>query len=163
MNSKAFRESILDPALAFLALNTGLQSDDRARILLLAIAGQESDLRHRKQVGGPARGFWQFEKPGGVRGVLNHPASAMRADKLCRALEIEPKEDEVYEAIAYSDHLATGFARLLLWTDSAPLPAINDAEAGWQYYQRLWRPGKPRRTDWDANYSTAVTMVIPPK
>ncbi len=38
------------------------------------------------------------------------------------------------------------FARLLLWTDAKPLPAIGDEQGAWDYYLRNWRPGKPTRT-----------------
>ena len=47
------------PALALLpaAMNT-----PQARCMLLAIGLQESRFVHRRQIGGPARGFWQFER-----------------------------------------------------------------------------------------------------
>ena len=42
-----------------------------ATALLLSIGLQESQFTHRRQVGGPARGFYQFELSG-VQGVLRH-------------------------------------------------------------------------------------------
>lgn len=117
-----------------------------AERMLLAIALQESGLKYRQQVGGPARGLWQFEKGGGVKGVLTHPSSAAKAAKLCADLLYEADADTVHQAIRDNDLLACGFARLLLWTDSAPLPIT--AEEGWKYYFRNWRPGKPHPETW---------------
>ena len=48
---------ILDPAAKLLP---GMDSA-KARVMLLAIGLQESRFEHRRQIGGPARGFWQFE------------------------------------------------------------------------------------------------------
>lgn len=50
-----------------------------ARCQMLAIGLQESRLQHRRQNGGPARGFWQFEKGGGVKGILFHETAQERA------------------------------------------------------------------------------------
>ena len=40
--------------------------------MLFASGMQEDRLDARRQIGGPARGFWQFEL-GGIAGVLSHP------------------------------------------------------------------------------------------
>lgn len=137
----------------------GKKYDSRdARALLFAIGRQESRFEHRKQVGGPARGFWQFEKGGGVKGVLTHKASAASAKKLCEALDVEPTADAVYNALADNDVLAAGFARLLLFTDAAALPAAKPglAQEAWAYYKRNWRPGKPHRQTWDKFWKEAT-------
>ena len=42
-----------------------------ARVMMLAIGLQESRFVHRRQIKGPARGFWQFEQGGGVIGVVS--------------------------------------------------------------------------------------------
>lgn len=124
-----------------------------AERLLVAIAMEESGLKHRRQVAGPARGLWQFERGGGVAGVLSHPESFRDAKALCARLLYEPTAAAVFAAIADNDVLACGLARLLLWSDPAPL-AETDDEA-WAYYMRLWRPGKPSRESWKKNWSTA--------
>ena len=41
---------------------------DEAVTMMLAIGYQESRFEHRRQIRGPARGFWQFEHGGGVVG-----------------------------------------------------------------------------------------------
>ncbi|WP_428309255.1 hypothetical protein [Hydrocarboniphaga sp.] len=127
----------------------------RARLLLVAIAIQESALRYRQQVGGPARGFWQFEQGGGVNGVLTHPATRPLALAVCETLVVTPTAGEVYAAIAQNDLLACCVARLLLKADAAALPDIGDRDGAWAYYQRNWRPGKPHPDKWPANYEAA--------
>lgn len=146
------REAIL-PALALLPAR---MNSPNAIALLLAIGLQESRLTHRRQIGGPARGLWQFERGGGVRGVLEHPSSKKLAAAVCEARGVEPIASRVYEALEDDDVLAAAFARLLLWTDPKPLPAIGDTQSGWDLYIRTWRPGKPHRHTWDALYATAI-------
>lgn len=132
----------------------------KARMMLLAIGLQESRFEHRRQIGGPARGFWQFEKNGGVRGVLGYKTTAVDAVKVCHACNVESRTREVYDQIEHDDILACCFARLLLWTDPMPLPMIGDVEGSWAYYERNWRPGKPHRHTWDALYQQAHNLLM---
>lgn len=127
-----------------------------ARVLLLAIAGQESGFAHRRQTGqGPARGLWQFEQPG-LRGVLRHPASSEYAEHVCATLLYQDRRHyELHEALEHNDILACAIARLLLWTDPQPLP--GDAAGAWELYLRTWRPGRPHPERWPANYAAAMT------
>lgn len=147
---------VLAPALA---LFPSAMDSRAARVLLLAIGLQESRFNHRRQVRGPARGLWQFEKGGGVAGVLNHPASRSLAALACREAGIPAHRDDVYPALEKDDILAARFARLLLWTDAKPLPAADDVSGGWDYYIRTWRPGKPHRHSWDALHRQAQGAV----
>lgn len=126
-----------------------------ARVQLLAIALQESGLAHRRQVGGPANGLWQFERGGGVHGVLSHPASRNWARALCLLRAVAPTDADLYGAIAHDDLLACAIARLLLWTDPDPLPALGDAKGAWDYYVANWRPGKPHPEAWAGHYDAA--------
>jgi hypothetical protein len=131
-----------------------------AEVLMLAIALQESGLRARRQMPvAHARGFWQFEQGGGVRGVLSHPASKTHAERLCSLLVYPSTTASVYEALADNDLLAAGFARLLLWTDPHPLPPLGNHDAAWTYYMRTWRPGKPWPLHWPDNYRTALAAL----
>lgn len=148
----------IDPALELLA-KASVFSDDRARVLMLAIAGQESGWEHRLQIGGPARSFWQFEKGGGVAGVLQHPASAQKIRGVCADLKITCDVPTVYEAMAWNDVLGAAMARLLLLTDPAPLPAVGKVDEAWQYYLRNWRPGMPHPEAWPARYAAALGIV----
>lgn len=127
-----------------------------ARVLLLAIGMQESRFAARHQVGGPARGFWEFEN-GGLQDVLahDHPATRAMLEPALALLQYQP--DECFEAIPHNDVLACLFARLLLWTHPAPIP--EDERNGWAYYLATWRPGKPRPETWGLNFQSALAMV----
>lgn len=132
----------------------------KARMMLLAIGLQESRFEHRRQIKGPARGFWQFESGGGVRGVLMHKTSSYDAAKVCHARGVGSSTKEVYERLEHDDILACCFARLLLWTDAKPLPMIGDVEGSWDYYERNWRPGKPHPHTWPALYQQAHNLLM---
>lgn len=150
---------IVIPGLDLLHRLGGPVRSDRADVLLVAISGQEADWTARKQLRGPARGLWQFERAGGVVGVLNHRATRSLALALCHECGIEPTSHAVHPALADDDVLACGFARLLLLTDPDPLPPVGDEQAAWQYYIDNWRPGKPHRSRWPACYRAALNAV----
>ena len=160
----AFLRLIIIPSTRVLSKLTGHDmGSPAAQVELLAIAPQESGLEHRRQIdsaGNPidtlARGWYQFEKGGGVAGVMNHPASADYAREICERMYVPFNQNDIHEAIAWNGYLATFFARLLLWTDAAPLPAVGDEAGAWLYYERNWRPGAPHPETWPANYRLAV-------
>lgn len=120
--------------------------------LLLAIGYQESRFKHRRQIRGPARGYWQFEE-NGVGGVLRHPATRQHALEVCEALNYPNEVTSVYPALADNDILAAAFARLNLWWVPSALP--EDKNSAWEYYLFAWRPGKPHRSSWDAAWAFA--------
>ncbi|HSH49486.1 MAG TPA: hypothetical protein VK991_12950 [Halomonas sp.] len=132
---------------------------DEAVVMLLAIGYQESGFSHRRQVRGPARGFWQFEQGGGVAGVLRHNATMDIAANVCADLHYDPDAHVVYNALADNDILAACFARLLLWTLPHPLPAIGDADTAWTQYLECWRPGKPHPKQWGKSYARAIEAM----
>lgn len=154
---QSFFPSIYSPAADVAASLIGIPRTRQADTIMLAIAGQESRWTHRAQIGGPARGFWQFEKGGGVAGVLAHRATADRARSLCSALRIEADQATVYEALRWDDTLAVGFARLLLWTDPKALPTAP--RPAWDCYMRTWRPGTPHLATWRARWDAAMSIV----
>jgi hypothetical protein len=134
----------------------GRFASEAATVMLLAIGQQESRFAHRQQIGGPARGFWQFEERGGVRGVLYHQATARHARAVCALRDVMPYAPSVYGALHTDDLLACAFARLLLFTDPYPLPQPGMIITAWDYYLRNWRPGKPHRSTWDTLYTSAL-------
>ncbi|MFY3138025.1 hypothetical protein ACOTFF_15700 [Achromobacter xylosoxidans] len=163
MDLKTMIEAAVTPALALLPAAMDTQA---ARVMLLAIGLQESRFLHRRQIGGPARGFWQFEKGtrasrGGVWGVFLHAASRDHLPALCKARSVACDPDAIYAALEYDDVLAAGVARLLLWTDPKALPPVGDADAGWALYLRTWRPGKPKPDSWPDLYRQAAAQVQP--
>lgn len=144
----------IEPGMEWLHKLGGPVPTPAARTMLLAIGLQESAFCNRCQMGGgPARGFWQFEAGGGVRGVLTHPTSAALAKKACEAACVAPDMITVWRAIEGHDLLACAFARLLLLTDPYSMPTGENE--GWAGYSRVWRPGKPDRARWVQSWATA--------
>ena len=144
---------------AGLGLLPRVMTSDEALVMMIAIGLQESRFVHRKQIGGPALGFWQFEKHGGVKGVMQHASSKKHAERVCAKLSIPFDRTVIYNSLAYNDPLAAAFARLLLWTDPKPLPELGDVNGAWDYYIRNWRPGKPHRRTWNALYAQALDYI----
>jgi hypothetical protein len=155
MNPFTFIRLGLEPGFSLLPkrMNT-----PKAQAMVLAIALQESDLKHRRQVKGPARSYLQFERSG-ISGVLSHGASEEYARGVCQSLDISPTVDAVYTAIEYCDPLAVAFARLLLWTDAAALPDQHHDREAWDVYLRTWRPGKPHAARWGGCSGVAHDLV----
>ena len=158
MAPETFLANALIPALRLLPPKMDTPA---ARAMVLAICLQESRMKYRRQLGGPARGYAQFELGGGVRGVLTHPASQAHIKYVLTALDYDPMSDPAacYQAIEHNDILAAAFARLLLWTLPTPLPMRGDAQGGWDTYIAAWRPGKPHRDTFDAFYDQAWSLV----
>lgn len=153
----------IEPALELLPAR---MDSPRARVMLLAIGLQESRLIHRYQktsdpyTKGPARGLWQFERAGGVRGVMKHRASDDLAQWVCKQRGTAFDDVLIHARLEFDDVLAAAFARLLLWTDPKPLPALDAShEEAWSLYTRTWRPGKPHRQTWDAFHDQAITTL----
>jgi len=146
---------------AALSLLPATMDTPAARAMLLAIGLQESKFQHRRQVQGPARGYWQFELVG-VLGVAEHRASRSVASSVCEQLGY-PQNNiaAIYDAIADNDVLACAFARLLLWTLPDALPRRDDAPVGWSQYRRTWRPGRPHPETWAACWDQAWALVEP--
>lgn len=130
-----------------------------ARAMIMAICLQESKLQLRKQVNGPAKGYAQFEKSGGVAEVFANAASMTHAKMVCAGLDVSPTVTAVYTALEHNDILAAAFARLLLWTLPQALPTKEDPEEGWRQYVHAWRPGKPHRETWDNYYAQAWQLA----
>ncbi|SDI77904.1 hypothetical protein SAMN05216588_12468 [Pseudomonas flavescens] len=157
MTLSELRERAIAPALALLPARL---SGAMAEVMLLSITQQEDPEQRRRQwPAGPARGLWQFEQAGGVRGVLNHVSSRKHALAVCIARSVTPEPATAWAALEHDDVLAAVFARLLLWTDPRPLPCANDPVGAWDLYERTWRPGKPHPQRWRARFAAAVREV----
>ena len=127
---------------------------------LLTIAQQETGLQaRRQQADGPARSLFQFEL-GGVKGVLEHPASSTLIQQMLTEMVYAGMSPaQVLAAMEFDQVLAATFARLALVRDPAPLPNRNQADAGWAYYVRIWDPGVPRPMTWWDNWQRAWATV----
>lgn len=137
-----------------------------AKAMLITTAMQESRWDERRQIGGPARGFWQFEEGtpetrGGVTGVLMHWASGPLIKSVLDRLDYDHRPKTSYIAIEHNDVLAFAYARCLLWTFPLKLPGREHINAAWEQYLETWRPGKPHRATWDAFYKRAWEIVEP--
>lgn len=148
--------SAIRPALKIIDLKESPES----LVMIFAIGLQESAFALRRQMNnGPAASFWQFEKGGGVRGVLQHSASKDKAIVLCAARGVLPDSQSVWQVMLTDDVMGAGMARLLLLTDPKPIPKISDTQGAWNYYERNWRPGKPHPAKWPAYHNQAVEFV----
>lgn len=149
-------KTLIIPACDYLAGYYGLVTGPAAYVMTAAPGQQESNYEARDQLEvqngklvagavGPATGFWQFEKMGGVHGVMTHAASRNIARDLAKAVGVDWTEDAIWRFFTTmeGDELAVSFARLLLLTDPQPLPepTLANEEKAFGYYLRNWRPG----------------------
>lgn len=133
-----------------------------ASVLLYATNRQENPKRLPKQVGGPAVGDYQFEKGGGVRGVMYHDAVRGTTAKVCAARGAPFDAEAIYQALKTDPVLAAALARLLYYTDPKALPDAGDEAGAWALYLRTWRPGayarqpEELRAKWRKSYAEAM-------
>lgn len=160
MLPQPFHNGIVVPACSRLVPD---HDSAEARVMLMAIAGQESAWSVRVQTPvGFARSYWQCEKNGAVMAVLTNDLTRDRIVNFARSIDIPPGIDTIYEAIAWNDPLACMLARLNLLLDPPPLPALGDKQAAWECYERVWRPGTPRPDTWDDRYAMAIVCAATP-
>lgn len=163
---------IMLDAILHRAVNPALQllpakmDSDAARVMLLAAGLQESHFQWRFQKTsdpyrhGPAKGFWQGER-GGVFCVMTNKATRADAEAVCKARGVPFDQVLIHERFEHDDVLAAAFARLILWADPKPLPAVDaDHETAWLCYLRCWRPGKPHRETWNDYHVLARAQVL---
>jgi len=138
----------------------------QARAMMLAICLQESRFEARRQlVGspprpvGPAMGFGQFERGGGVTGVLIHPSTRRYILPVLDAMQYDHEPETSWLAIQHNDILAMVYVRLNLWWLPNPLPERGQHEVAWGQYLDAWRPGKPHRGTWDSFFDQAWGMI----
>jgi len=162
---------LLDDIDAGLALLPSKMRTPAARVLLYATNRQENPNRCARQIVkvdgklqpiGPTAGDYQFEKGGGVKGVLTHPASSRYAQACCFVRGVLHTPDDVFKAIQTDPVLAAALARLLHYTDPKALPALGDEQGNWELYLRTWRPGAyarqpdELRAKWSKSYAEAM-------
>lgn len=135
-------------------------ASDAATAMLLAIALQESKGEYRRQISGPARGFWQFEWSG-VFNTLTHYQTRKPLEKALATLRYVPDPEVCVRAIEHNDVLAAAFARCLLWSYPEPLPSRDEPDDGWRQYLETWRPGKPHYATWRSHYARAWALTVP--
>ena len=171
MTPDLFFDRIVNPTLFMMAASPtiAIPRSKQADVLVTAIAGQESEWKHRRQIGIStyypqkvgARGYWQFESTWGGPVALNDvmQSTKWQIGMICDSLDIPCDEHALYEACAWNDTLACAMARLLLWIHPAPLPAVGDKEGSYLYYLRQWRPGSPHPELWPSRYDKALAAI----
>jgi hypothetical protein len=167
-------DTLIRPAVDDIAERFGAYGGPAPAALMVAIGGQESKFQARDQLEmqngvlvagrpGPAMGFWQFEKNGGVAGVMTHPASRAAARYYADACGVEFDREKIWLELGKpsGDELAAAFARLLLLTDPQPLPMPRpeNEQVAWEYYVRCWKPGKPHPEFWAANWKLGCDLA----
>jgi hypothetical protein len=158
MDLRTLRDLVVDPALAWL----GPPYDrPEARLMLLAIAMQESGCAARCQAGGPARSVWQIEPATAALVMGRWPVGrAVLAELLLWPAWTD--RGVLAQGLQWSDLGAAVIARGILWLEPRPLPAIGDQEGAWAYYSlRTWRPGRPRPEAWARSYGQALEAAAP--
>ena len=156
MNPDTFLKIAIEPALSLLPEDMASPS---AKRFLLAICLQESSLKYRRQIAGPARGWPMFEI-NGVKGVLAHKSSKALAAQVIEKLEYKGVATDIvmlHSILEHNDTLSLAFARLLIFTLPQSLPETE--EQGWKQYIDGWRPGRPRREHWGACWRIATETV----
>lgn len=149
---------------AGLALLPAKMNSIDASVLLYATSRQENPQRLPQQVGGPAVGDYQFERGGGVKGVVEHASVAELTRAVCRARKVQCDTSSIYQALKTDTVLAAALARLLYYTDPKALPTAGDEFGSWALYLRTWRPGAYDRTPlelrekWKKNYADAMAI-----
>ena len=155
----------------------------QANVMLGAMGLQESDGQDIRQVGGgPGMGYWQEEA--GIGLVLTNRSSAALARRCVELSGILAGQnpgmfspDGTVEGQAGGGYPSTTvplivagmrrnflnfptlqlcFARLMLWDNPNPLPALGDCNGAWNYYDATWRPGSPRQEKWAACYAASL-------
>ena len=167
MTPELLLKTAIIPAMSL--LNPRLDTPE-ARALLICIALQESGLRARRQMleagkpwwesrPGAANGLFMFERDGGVRGVMRHPAASAIVLPVIDALLYPRDPYAVHEALIHNDVLACVLARALLYSTPDAMPRPNEADKGWAIYLKAWRPGKPHSEPWENHYRIAWATV----
>lgn len=156
---------IIEAMRAAYCLLPARMNSPEASLQSLATALQESRCTMRRQLinrgkrlvaEGPAKGIHQAELGGGmVTGIFGHKATREHVRSVCDALGVERNPRAIWDALESNDVLSFALARLLLWSDPKPLPAIGDSDTAWAYYMRVWRPGKPHFHTWAEAYRVA--------
>lgn len=144
-----------------------------AKVQLYATSVQENPTRAPRQLIkkdgklqpiGPAAGDYQFEKTGGIRGLVNFKSARLQQmlSEVCKARKVAVNVDALFDAIQVDPVLAAALARLLYFTDAAVLPKAGAEQYAWGVYLRTWRPGayerdpEGLRAKWSRSYAEAM-------
>jgi hypothetical protein len=166
---------LIVPRLKEMEDSYGIRATKRASAMMAAIGLQESRFLHRDQVVpgkprgqiGPATGFWQFEKNGGVKLTMDFSSTREKARACCEEFGVEFDKDAIWKSFIEPscDGLALSFARLYLYTDAEVLPGIEpkNHSSSWRIYRRVWNPGKPHPETWEEFWTFSCDLAAASK
>lgn len=151
------RDEVIIPTLLELPCK---MTSDKVTAQMLLTAKQESGLTTRYQVGsGIARGLWQMEKPTVNLIMLNKNSAQYLHMFADQKLKLSMYSSSIlYDLLDKNDFAACALARLLYWDDPSPLPEIGDMHGSWDYYIKVWRPGKPDFSRWQTAYPDVMKL-----
>lgn len=163
INEEYLMKQILIPALKFLPP----QLDSiNVRVLLLSIGFQESGFVSRVQVKDDnmqddivGKGFYQFTYIA-CKDVYEFQTNRFNFLDILNQLRIQNSARAVHTAIQFHDILATITARIFLYQSPLSVPCCDDYKSMWYIYKSRWRPGRPRRENWDTHCKRAKEIVI---
>ena len=161
-----YRRLIL-PVHKGLLAEFGIPRSPGADALSIASAYQESKCRVRDQgddnIVGPATGFWQFEKNGGVAEIMESGKTGPIMQTLCERIGVNWTRDAIWRLFVTpdGDELACSFARGLTWKDPRALPPADASgrDFAYRYYDDNWRPSKERPHDWPESWDVALWVL----
>lgn len=160
MRPSTLLTAFIRPTLKHLAIKEPSIDSPAARQIMLAIAGQESACgRYFAQLGdGPARGIWQVE-PATHRDLQNNYLKYRLAfwQHLNKLLPDVVLTDPLLSCQLYS----CGVARLCLYRQPDPMPALGDKNGMWQLYKKYFNShlGAATKAEWDHNWEKYVEGV----
>lgn len=129
MDAKTFRSTVIVPTLQQIGLYSEAAAD-----LLLGTALQESNLIHRRQIGGgPGRGYYQMEPATHDDIWKNYLAYRKKLAATIGGL-VAAGGDRL-RALETNDTYATGMARVHYMRVPAPLPSSGDVKAMANYWK----------------------------
>lgn len=94
-----------------------------------------------------------------VGGLVDFGVGVYWLSIVCAARGVPFEPRAIWERLEMDDVLAVAVARLMLFTDSKRLLAVDDAQGGWALYARAWRPGKPHPETWGVLHARARDAV----
>lgn len=133
-----------------------------AEQLLLATAIQESNLIHRKQIGGPALSYFQIEPKTHNDIWDNFLKYRPQLSNKVLQLMSNPASDKIKE-LENNDKYAAAIARIHYLRVPAPIPKYNDIAKMAAYWKRYYNTalGKGKESDFINNWNKYKGKVHP--
>lgn len=143
-----FLVTVIRPTLLFLELHS-----PAAEQLLLSTALQESHLKHRRQLSGPALSYFQIEPATHDDIWENFLAYRQALAKKVTTLMTHPDAGKI-EQLESNDHYAAAMARVHYLRVPESLPAFNNMVAMSAYWKRYYNTalGRGRESEFIANW-----------